>query len=189
MKIVCVGRNYVEHIKELHNEIPTEPVFFIKPQSAITKELLYRPGLHYEGEISFLIENKRVAQVGFGLDLTLREVQSRLKAKGLPWERAKAFKGSALLSDFVPIERWRGLELRLYRNGTLVQQGDTSLMIYSPDYLLKEADEIFGLDDGDILMSGTPKGVGRIELGDRFRGEIWQDGRCLVAKEWEVLAG
>ncbi|MRI57963.1 MAG: 2-keto-4-pentenoate hydratase [Epsilonproteobacteria bacterium] len=186
MKIVCIGRNYVEHIEELGNEMPDEPLFFIKPQSAVSDRLLYRDGLHYEGEICFLIENKKISKVGFGLDLTLREVQSRLKAKGLPWERAKAFRGSAVLSDFVPIENWQGLELRVYKNGALVQKGDTSLMIYKPDTLLQEADEVFGLQDGDILMSGTPKGVGPIERGDKFRGEIWQDGRLLVAKEWSA---
>jgi len=185
-KIVCVGRNYVEHIHELGNEVPDEAVYFMKPVSSVSEEFLYKEGLHYEGEICFMVKSGRLAKVGFGFDLTLRDVQQRLKEKGLPWERAKAFKASALFSNFIPIESWEGLEVRVYRNGELVQRGDTSLMIFKPPKLLEEIDEVFGLNDGDIIMSGTPKGVGEVQLGDRFRGEIWQDGRCLVAKEWEV---
>ncbi len=186
-KIVCVGRNYVEHIKELHNEIPDEPVYFMKPFSAISGSLVWQKGLHYEGEIAFLYEKGRFAKAAFGFDLTLREVQSRLKRKGLPWERAKAFKNSAVFSPFVPIKSWENLELRLYRNGKLVQKGDTSLMIFNPDYLLKDIDEIFGLEDGDIVMSGTPKGVGEVGKGDVFEGELWQNGKSLVKGKWKAL--
>ncbi len=186
-KIVCVGRNYVEHIHELGNEVPDEAVYFMKPLSSVSEEFLYKEGLHYEGEICFKVESGRLAKVGFGFDLTLRDVQRRLKEKGLPWERAKVFKASALFSNFVPIENWEGLEVRVYRNNELVQRGDTSLMIFKPPELLKEIDQIFGLNDGDIIMSGTPKGVGEIRLGDRFRGEIWQGGSLLVSKEWEVV--
>ncbi|BCD67254.1 fumarylacetoacetate hydrolase family protein [Nitratiruptor sp. YY09-18] len=183
-KIVCVGRNYVEHIHELGNEIPDEPVYFIKPNSSIGSHLIAQEGLHYEGEMSFLIQNRKIAGVGFGLDLTRRDIQSRLKAKGLPWERAKAFKGAALFSEFVYIDDWSDLELRLYKNGELVQQGSVKQMIYKPDFLVEDIERIFGLDDGDIIMSGTPKGVGEVSAGDRFKGKIYQDGKQLVSVEF-----
>ncbi|WP_281951758.1 fumarylacetoacetate hydrolase family protein [Nitrosophilus kaiyonis] len=179
-KIVCIGRNYVEHIKELNNEIPDEPVYFIKPNSAIGDRLIARKGLHYEAEICFLIEDKKIAGVGFGFDLTLRNIQSKLKAKGLPWERAKAFKNSAIFSKFVAIKDWQGLEIELYKNGELVQKGSVELMIYKPDFLIKDIDNIFGLDDGDIIMSGTPKGVGEVKAGDIFEGKILQNGKILI---------
>ena len=186
-KIVCVGRNYVEHIAELGNEVPEDIVFFLKPASAVADELAWREGLHYEGEICFRVRDGRLAEVAFGLDLTLREVQTRLKSKGLPWERAKAFKGSALFRDFVPINGWEGLELRLYKNGALAQQGSVEQMIYKPDVIFAEADAVFGLDKGDIIMSGTPKGVGPLKRGDVLRGEVWQGGELLTAKEWRVV--
>ena len=185
-KIVCVGRNYVEHIKELNNEVPTEPVYFIKPNSSISDEIVYREGLHYEGEISFLIRDKKIVAVGFGFDLTLRDVQTKLKQKGLPWERAKAFKGSAVFSDFVEIDDIESLEVEVVQNGKVVHRGGTNLMIYKPDFLVKDIDEIFGLDDGDIIMSGTPKGVGRVEKKDEFIGRIYKDGKVLVEKSWRV---
>ena len=185
-KILCLGRNYVEHAHELGNEVPDEAVYFIKPNSAISEELVWRQGLHYEAEISFLVQNGGLAGVAVGLDLTLRNVQAELKAKGLPWERAKAFRASALFSYFVPIKSWQGLEVRLYRNGELVQRGDTSLMIFKPDHFVKELEEIFGLDDGDIIMSGTPKGVGPVVRGDRFVGEIWQNKERLLQKIWQA---
>ncbi len=183
-KIVCVGRNYVEHIQELQNEIPEEPVYFIKPNSSIGEALYTKEGLHYEGEISFLIQSKRIAGVGFGVDLTLRDLQSRLKAKGLPWERAKAFKNSALFSDFVPIQEWKDLRLELVKNDRIVQSAKIDQMIYTPDFLLQDIDETFGLDDGDIIMSGTPKGVGAVETGDRLEGRIYKKSKLLVHKEW-----
>jgi len=185
-KIVCIGRNYVAHIKELNNEIPSEPVYFIKPNSAITEELRvvdYSP-VHYEGEICFLIENKKIVGVGFGFDLTLREIQSKLKEKGLPWERAKAFRGSAVFSDFVEIDEVDDLGIEVYKNKELVQKGDVSLMMYKIEFLIKDIDRIFGLDDGDIIMSGTPKGVGVVNRGDRFEGKILKNKEILIQKEW-----
>ncbi len=179
-KIVCIGRNYVEHIQELANEIPDEPVYFIKPNSAISETIIYRDGLHYEGEITFLIQKKRIVGAGVGLDLTLRDVQSRLKAKGLPWERAKAFRGSAVLSPFVPIDSWEGLAIEVYKNGDLVQQGGVDLMLYKPDFLVADMDRIFGLDDGDVVMSGTPKGVGSVKVGDCFILRLERDGQNLL---------
>jgi len=184
-KIVCVGRNYVEHIKELNNEIPSEPVYFIKPNSSISEEIVYREGLHYEGEISFLIKNKKIVAVGFGFDLTLRDIQTKLKQKGLPWERAKAFKGAAIFSDFVEIDDLNDLEV--VKNSEIVQRGGVELMMYKPDFLVKDIDEIFGLDDGDIIMSGTPKGVGRVERGNKFIGRIYKSGKVLVEKSWRVI--
>jgi len=185
-KIVCVGRNYVEHIKELNNEVPSEPVYFIKPNSAISEEMVYRDGLHYEGEISFLIKDKKIIGVGFGFDLTLRDIQSKLKQKGLPWERCKAFKGSAVFSDFVEIYDINGLEVEVIKNGKVVQRGGIELMIYKPEFLVKDIDNIFGLDDFDIIMSGTPKGVGKVEKKDEFIGRIYKDGEVLIEKKWVV---
>jgi len=185
-KIVCVGRNYVEHIKELNNEMPNEPVYFIKPNSAISEEMVYKDGLHYEGEISFLIKDKKIVGVGFGFDLTLRDIQSKLKQKGLPWERCKAFKGSAIFSDFVKIDDINGLEVEVIKNKKVVQRGGIELMIYKPEFLVKDIDNIFGLDDFDIIMSGTPKGVGQVEKDDEFIGRIYKNGEVLVEKKWIV---
>jgi len=188
-KIVCIGRNYVEHIKELNNEVPTEPVYFIKPNSAISEEIIYKDGLHYEGEISFLIKDKKIVGVGFGFDLTFRDIQSKLKSKGLSWERCKAFKGSAVFSDFVKIDDINELEVEVIKNGAVAQRGGIELMIYKPDFLVKDSDEIFGLDNFDIIMSGTPKGVGKIEKEDEFIGRIYKNGEVLIEKKWKVKNG
>ena len=135
-KVVCIGRNYIEHIKELKNEIPEDMVFFIKPNSAISDKLVFpknQNSCHYEAEISFLIEDSKISAVAFGLDLTLREVQSKLKEKGLPWERAKAFDGAAVFSQFVSFDGdISKLGIELYINGELRQKGDISMMINKP---------------------------------------------------------
>ena len=185
-KIVCVGRNYVEHIKELNNEIPSEPVYFIKPNSSISEDIIYREGMHYEGEISFLIKDKKIIGVGFGFDLTLRNIQSKLKQKGLPWERAKAFKGAAVFSDFVKCSDFENLEVEVVKNNQVVQRGGVELMIYKPNFLTNDIDEIFGLDNFDIVMSGTPKGVGEVKKGDEFIGRIYKQGKILVEKNWKI---
>ena len=185
-KVVCVGRNYVKHIKDLNNEMPSEPVYFIKPNSAIDENIIYKEGMHYEGEISFLIKNKKIIGVGFGFDLTLRNIQSVLKQKGLPWERAKAFKGAAVFSNFVEIDDIKTLEVEVVKNENVVQRGGVELMMYKPEFLVKDTDEIFGLDDFDIIMSGTPKGVGKVERGDEFIGRIYKDGKVIVEKSWRV---
>ena len=185
-KIVCVGRNYVEHVKELNNEIPSEPVYFMKPFSSVSEEIKlpgYTP-MHYEGEICFLIGD--TLKVGFGFDFTLREIQSRLKQKGLPWERAKAFKGAAVFSDFVEFNDINALGLEVYKNGKLIQKGDVSLMMYKPEFLFEDIDRIFGLNYGDIVMTGTPKGVGVVEKGDEFEGRILEGGKVIVSKKWTV---
>ena len=118
--------------------------------------------------------------------MTLRDIQTKLKQKGLPWERAKAFKGAALFSDFVEIDDLNNLEVEVVKNGEIVQRGGVELMMYKPDFLVKDIDEIFGLDDGDIIMSGTPKGVGRVEKKDEFIGRIYKDEKVLVEKSWRV---
>ena len=188
-KVVCVGRNYVEHIKELGNEVPKDMVIFIKPNSAISSRLKYvSDDNHYEGEISFLIIDKKIAGVGFGLDLTKRELQSYLKSKGLPWERAKCFDGAAVFSEFVPFEcEVDELGLELYINDNLAQKGKVAQMIYKPQTILKEAESFLSLEDGDIIMSGTPKGVGKYKIGDKFLGKILYKDSVLVEYEWVVL--
>ena len=188
-KIVCIGRNYVDHIRELGNEIPTEPVFFLKPNSAISAEI--RAGdsdeIHYEAELSFMVSAGKLATVGFGLDLTKREIQSRLKAKGLPWERAKAFDGAAVFSEFISFNgNIDELTLELYINDRLVQQGGYDLMINKPDEILSEAGKFLSFENGDLLMTGTPKGVGQLRYGDRMTGKIYAKEHLLVESNWVV---
>jgi len=185
-KIVCVGRNYVAHIEELGNEMPEAMVLFCKPNSAVSDTLRYfGEATRFEGEICLMVREGRFAAVGFGLDLTRADIQQHLKEKGLPWERAKAFDGSAVFGTFVPMDvPLTSLSLRLYRNGALVQQGGAELMIYKPETIFREIASFMTLEDGDIVMTGTPAGVGNYARGDRFRGEILSDGRVLVASEW-----
>lgn len=187
-KVVCVGRNYVEHIKELNNEMPTSMVIFMKPNAAVSSELLTgkQTPLHYEGEISFLIKQGKINAVGFGLDLTHRELQSELKSKGLPWERAKAFDGAAVMSSFVSIDEGDidKLSLQLWINGVLVQQGGVELMIYKPLAIIEEINSFSTLEDNDIVMSGTPKGVGSYVKGDVFVGKIFIDKKEVLSQEW-----
>ncbi|WP_292658182.1 fumarylacetoacetate hydrolase family protein [Nitratifractor sp.] len=185
-KVVCVGRNYVEHIRELGNETPENMVLFNKPNSAITHELKYiQEDCRFEGEICFLIQKREIAGIGFGFDLTKAETQNRLKAKGLPWERAKAFDGSAVLSPFVPLNGdLTTVEMRLYRNDTLQQHGDYGLMIYKPHEILEEIQSFMSLEDGDIVMSGTPKGVDTYQRGERFSAEIYLDGALILQESF-----
>ncbi|WP_281213094.1 fumarylacetoacetate hydrolase family protein [Shewanella insulae] len=186
-KIVCVGRNYVEHIKELNNEMPEEMVLFVKPNSAISETLLStdQEPLHYEAELCFLVKAGCFEGVGIGLDLTKRQLQSRLKTKGLPWERAKSFDGAALFSEFVPFDGdLDSLSFRLIVDGELRQQGDVALMLNRPEAMLAEIASFMTLEDGDILMTGTPKGVGQIAKGERFTLELYQGERQLVSQSW-----
>jgi len=189
-KIVCAGRNYVDHIKELGNEIPSEPVIFLKPNSAIGSELhsFIGEALHFEGELSFIIKNSRIAGLGFGLDLTKRKLQNQLKNKGLPWERSKAFDDAALFSAFVPIdENLSELSLTLEINGKVQQQGGVNLMIYKPQTLVDNIQEFCTLLDNDIVMTGTPAGVGVIEKGQVFNGSVFQGDKCIIEKSWTAV--
>ncbi len=188
-KIVCIGRNYVEHIAELGNEIPDEMVVFNKPNSSISTELVsnHQEQLHYEGELCFVIENEKISAVGFGLDITKRGLQSKLKAKGLPWERAKAFNGSAVFSDFVAIEQAQineALSLELSIDDEIIQAGGIDLMMYKPEEILAELKTYTELNDGDIIMTGTPKGVGLICEGACFTGRVLSDNKVLVSASW-----
>ena len=188
-KIVCVGRNYVEHIKELDNEIPENMVIFMKPNSAISEELRSFLGeqIHYEGEICFLFDNGRFSAVGFGLDLTKRKLQSKLKSKGLPWERAKAFDGAVLFSKFVAISKIsQDLSIELDIDGENIQSGSIRQMIYKPDQILAEIQTFLTLKDGDIVMTGTPKGVGEVNKGSIFVGKILVNDKVITSAEWQT---
>lgn len=187
-KVVCIGRNYVEHIEELGNETPESMVVFNKPNSAITDTLHFiSEDTRFEGEICFLIQNKQIAGIGFGLDLTKAEIQNKMKEKGLPWERAKAFDGSAVLGEFVPFSGdLKALRMELLINGRLVQFADYALMIYKPLEMLAEIERFMSFEDGDIVMSGTPKGVGNYSVGDEFTGRVYEGERLLVESSWRV---
>lgn len=192
MKIICVGRNYVEHIKELNNEQPEDPVIFMKPETAIPlkHEPFFYPDfstdVHHEVEILVKINrvgknidekfaHKYYDEIGVGIDFTARDVQSKLKAKGLPWELAKAFNGSAPISNFVSKTSFpdlQNLNFRLDINGETRQTGNTSLMLFKIDYLISFVSRYFLLQQGDILFTGTPKGVGPVQVGDRLTAFI-----------------
>lgn len=188
-KVVCIGRNYVEHIKELNNETPDTMVIFNKPNSALTSTLRYfKQDTRFEGEICFLIINNKIAGLGFGLDLTHANIQNKIKEKGWPWERAKAFDGSAVMGEFVPFSGdITKIRLELYINDRLAQFANYDLMIYKPQAQLEEISSFMSLQDGDIIMSGTPKGVGTYSKGDRFLGKIFEDDKLLVQSSWEVV--
>lgn len=192
-KIVCVGRNYIDHIIELGNQVPSEPVIFVKPNSAISDTLRSQSNInshdeiHYEGELCFIIQHGIIAGVGFGLDLSKRKLQSSLKEKGLPWERAKSFDGAAVFSDFVALPaNIEKLSISLTINNQVVQQGGYSLMINKPFALIENISEFMTLTDNDILMTGTPSGVGKIEKGQVFVGEVFDGEHCLISKKWTV---
>lgn len=187
-KIVCVGRNYVEHIYELNNEIPSSMVIFNKPNSAISDELRYFKDTRFEGELSFLVIDKKIAAIGVGLDLTKVAIQNELKQKGLPWEKAKAFDGSAVFSEFIEL-RWdlSKIYFKLFVNQKLRQQSSYELMIYKPDEILKEIESFMSLEDGDIIMSGTPKGVGEYKIGDEFKVELYYSDSLILTKKWSVI--
>ncbi|PWI32586.1 2-keto-4-pentenoate hydratase [Vibrio albus] len=189
-KVVCIGRNYVEHIEELNNAVPEQMVVFNKPNSAISGQLycFHDEPLHYEGELCFLIRRKKLAAVAFGLDLTKRTLQSYLKEKRLPWERAKAFDNSAVFSRFVPLDGLdiNDLSLELFINGVRVQSGHVSQMLYLPRTILQELSTYTTLDTNDIVMSGTPSGVGIIQCGDIFTGRVKCAGNTLIETEWRA---
>jgi 2-keto-4-pentenoate hydratase/2-oxohepta-3-ene-1,7-dioic acid hydratase in catechol pathway len=191
-KIVCIGRNYAEHVAELGNEMPDSMVIFAKPNSAIGDTLYsHRQGepLHYEGEIALMVEGGRYAAVAFGLDLTRRALQSELKARGLPWERAKAFDGAALFGPFVPLTRPpESLGLRLHIDDELAQEGQAAMMLYPPSVILQELAAVMSLEDGDIIMTGTPAGVGAVEAGRAYRGTVLAVETAIAHAQWRAAA-
>ena len=200
-KIVCLGRNYVDHIKELGNEIPSSPVIFIKPSTSILPDggsiviPEYSTDCHYEVELAVLIGKTgkniseevafdHVAGYGVAIDLTLRDVQSRHKEKGLPWEIAKGFDTACPLSDFVPADLVPdpgNLAITLSVNGDLRQNGNTGMMMRNIAQIIAEFSAIFTLEEGDVLLTGTPAGVGRIVTGDILVGKIDQVGELKVS--------
>lgn len=194
MKIFCIGRNYVDHIHELKNEMPESMVIFMKPESALHN--LSQPwvlpsfssDVHYECELVLKINKcgKNIAieeakeyfeEIGLGIDFTARDIQADLKAKGLPWEKAKAFDGSALVGHFIPTAQFDVDDLNFYmtKNGTLVQHGNTKQMIHSFSSILAELSRYFSLESGDLIFTGTPAGVGSVHVGDTLVGSIEQE--------------
>ncbi len=191
MKIICIGRNYAEHAKELQNEILENPVVFMKPASSllINNKPFYYPDfskdIHYEAEIVLKIsKNGRhvqpefaadyYEQVAFGIDFTARDLQAECKKKGLPWEIAKAFDGSAVLSEFIPIEKLNrsSIEFKLRKNNELVQHGNTTDMMFSFEAIIVYVSKFFKLQMGDLIYTGTPAGVGPVQIGDKLEGFI-----------------
>ncbi len=190
MKIICVGRNYADHAKELKNEVPTEPVIFMKPKSALLPQgkALYYPefteDLHYECELVVKITgngkyiqekfaHKYYGEVSLGIDFTARDLQDKQKKKGLPWEIAKAFDGSAVVGNFVPITSEtdvHNIAFVLYKNGEMVQKGHTRDMIFSVDKIIAYVSKFFTLNIGDLIFTGTPAGVGPVLPGDKLEG-------------------
>jgi 2-keto-4-pentenoate hydratase/2-oxohepta-3-ene-1,7-dioic acid hydratase in catechol pathway len=187
-KVICVGRNYVEHIKELNNAIPEQMVLFHKPNCSVTNVLqsFHEEPLHYEAEICLIVEDGQYKYVGLGLDLTKRGLQSVLKEKGLPWERAKAFVDSAVFSRFIPLQGipLESLNLELYINCTRIQCGHVNQMIYSPTTILDEVRTYTTIENGDIIMTGTPKGVGIVHQGDIFLARLKSEDTILLEVEW-----
>ena len=189
-KIICVGRNFAAHIAELNNETPASMVLFAKPSSAITDMLNSEhlgEALHYETELCFLVKNKQLAAVGLGLDLTKRELQSILKEKGLPWERAKAFNGSALFTEFVAVNDSLHYQFSLKIDGKETQLGDTKLMLFNAEQILAEISEFMDLEDGDIIMTGTPAGVGKVAANSTFAVTLMDGQQELLSHQWQAL--
>ena len=185
MKIICIGRNYAEHAQELGNEIPENPVIFMKPDTAVLKKGsdFYIPefsnDVHYELEVvlkiskggKYILEenaHKHYEEIALGIDFTARDLQRHLKGKGLPWELAKGFDGSAVLSEFYPKNKFNLTELQfsLLKNKEEVQKGNTNLMLFSPDKIIAFVSQYFTLRVGDLIFTGTPKGVGKVEEND-----------------------
>lgn len=192
MKLICIGRNYVDHIKELKNERPSDPVVFLKPDTAILlkKQPFFIPeftnDVHHEVEVLVKIKkvgkyidrkfaNKYYDEIGLGIDFTARDLQSQLKAKGLPWEKAKAFDGAAVIGKWVPKSKFddvNDINFVLKRNEDVVQSGNTKLMLWKIDELIEYVSKYFTLKIGDIIFTGTPAGVGKISPNDQLTGFI-----------------
>ena len=198
MKIICVGRNYVAHIEELGNETPSEPVIFTKPDTALLKnnDPFYYPAIskdiHHELEIVLRIckegndiaskfAHKYFDQIALGIDFTARDLQSVAKKKGLPWALAKGFNHSAPISAFRPVTNYKDMQkltFELQLNGAVVQSGDTSHMIYSFEDIIAFISKYFQLKTGDLIFTGTPAGVGPVQIGDKLEGFL--DGEKLL---------
>jgi len=192
MKILCIGRNYVKHIEELNNQVPSEPVIFAKPDSALllkNKPFFipdFAKDFHHEVELVVKINRigKNIAaqfahryyeEVALGIDFTARDLQSELKSKGLPWEKAKAFDGSAVLSPFVSKAKFadvQNINFHLEKNNETVQKGNTGHMIFPIDQIIEHVSQYFTLKIGDLIYTGTPAGVGPVAINDRLRGYI-----------------
>ncbi|WP_303821979.1 fumarylacetoacetate hydrolase family protein [Apibacter mensalis] len=191
MKFICVGRNYSNHAKELNNEIPKDPVLFIKPDTALARpgDDWYIPEFteNLQHEVEVLIKISKVgkyiqpefagnyySEIGLGIDFTARDLQDRLKEKGLPWEKSKAFDRSALIGNFVSKEKFNldNLNFSLVKNGKIQQKGNTSEMIFSFDYLISYISQYFTLKMGDIIFTGTPSGVSKLSENDFLEGFI-----------------
>ncbi len=191
MKIICVGRNYAKHIEELANEKPEHPVVFLKPDSAILPKKMpffippFSNEVHYEVEVLVKINRvgKHIApkfapkyyeEIGLGIDFTARDVQSKCKEKGLPWEKAKAFDGSAVIGQFFDKEEFdlQNLDFSLKKNNEVVQNGNTKAMLWQIDELISYVSQYFTLKKGDVIFTGTPAGVGKVKEEDVLIGEI-----------------
>ena len=191
MKIVCIGRNYVEHIQELNNDIPDEPVIFIKPDTALLRNNApffipdFTSDVHHEVELVVKIKKMGKCipaqfskdyydEISLGIDFTARDVQSALKSKGLPWEKAKGFDSSAVIAPFISIEglNLSDLNFRLEKNGEIVQRGNTQQMIHKIDEIIAHVSQYFTLKIGDYIYTGTPAGVGSVKSTDRLVGCI-----------------
>ncbi|MEZ4841208.1 MAG: fumarylacetoacetate hydrolase family protein [Flavobacteriaceae bacterium] len=191
MKIICIGRNYAKHIEELANEKPENPVIFLKPDSAILPKKMpffippFSNNIHYEVEVLVKIDkvgkyieekfaHKYYDEIGLGIDFTARDVQDKCKEKGLPWEKAKAFDGSAVVGEFFPKTQFdlSNLEFKLIKNDVVVQDGNTAAMLWKIDELIAYVSQFFTLKKGDIIFTGTPAGVGKVEENDVLTGTI-----------------
>ncbi len=198
MKILCVGRNYSDHAKELGNAVPENPVIFSKPDTALLKngEPFYIPSfsndVHHEIELVIKINKvgKKIqekfarnyfSEIGLGIDFTARDKQNELKAKGLPWELAKAFDGSAPIGNFINIENidLKNIDFSLQKNGQLVQQGNTSQMIFSFEQIVSFVSQYFTLKVGDLIYTGTPAGVSQVNIGDHLEGFIGNESMLI----------
>ena len=189
-KIVCVGKNYAAHIEEMDSVPSDQMTVFMKPNACISDQLVAYRGeqIHFETEICLLITGSAVAGVGVGLDLTKRATQKRLKDAGLPWERAKAFEGSAVFSPFVETPAsLTDLELQLYVDGELRQCGGLRQMLYKPHIILEELCSFIPLEDGDIVMTGTPSGVGPVERDSLFEARLLHAHTELVSASWHAI--
>jgi|TARA_B100001094_G_C18132541_1_gene773118 2-keto-4-pentenoate hydratase/2-oxohepta-3-ene-1,7-dioic acid hydratase in catechol pathway len=195
MKIICVGRNYVEHIEELNNKAPKDPVLFLKPDTAILlkKQPFFIPefsvNVHHEVEILVKINrigkhidrkfaHKYYDEIGLGIDFTARDLQSHLKKSGLPWEKSKAFDGSAVIGNFVSKTKYtniNNINFSLKRNNEIVQKGNTSLMLWKIDTLIEYISKYFTLKIGDVIFTGTPSGVGKVFSDDVLNGFVEEE--------------